>query len=652
MAMATGRRNDSAVKVDEPNGEVDKPHKVLLFGRIHDAQSKEERNLYRFLHQRVDFGQSEGNIPVGFLSKLVLEGDPLFLQTRSSPSGPQYKVMWKAEKEPVGAGSDEGWHGDLDELWISVLKQFETKGSFFEESLQMLDSDPFVLFGIDDAITQKALQKLQQQDMYPALLCEGPVPALPEWKSYLGIDAKNDTMDWLVQAFSETELPKPWTCYKGVGSIVCYIHSSTGQVTWRHPFYDYFHQLRNFCAKASREEVLQVRCNRLLWSYETTRIVEDHEQELLVSPEYVKRLASIFGYDVNTQGCVVRTVKAQLKSFANSYRQTQNIDISEIVSCAEILQRDVDKYDEMQRHWKKEAHEDVSFELYQLANGELQCVHCEKTALSFCLECKDYLCLNCYTFLHAKGARLNHSPFRLVPCVMCIDKPAKLHCTFTDKALCHRCYAMKHIKMLPSDGKENQPRRIEYRQQYDRFADDARKRREQLQKKHENSQKQQKPDDKNYDAYDSVLSTAWHPFYDARGVKYYHNFSTGERMRQSPRRSPNVADKGVESSEAVSQGGSMTAIGQGSSNFFQSASTMAVAEHTQQSSTMRNTTMNQSLSASFLQPGGSLMPPATLSTYDSLKTEPAASLVAGSEPVNRECRPPHRVHMPFEVPAS
>ena len=36
-----------------------------------------------------------------------------------------------------------------------------------------------------------------------------------------------------------------------------------------------------------------------------------------------------------------------------------------------------------------------------------------------------------------------------------------------------RCYAMKHIKMLPKDGKENAPRRINYVEQYNRAWDMA-----------------------------------------------------------------------------------------------------------------------------------------------------------------------------------
>ena len=38
-------------------------------------------------------------------------------------------------------------------------------------------------------------------------------------------------------------------------------------------------------------------------------------------------------------------------------------------------------------------------------------------------------------------------------------------------SLATRCYAMKHIKMLPMDGKENQPRRINYVEQYNRHWD-------------------------------------------------------------------------------------------------------------------------------------------------------------------------------------
>ena len=35
-----------------------------------------------------------------------------------------------------------------------------------------------------------------------------------EWAYYLRIEPKDEKMLWLVRAMMETELPKPWTCYK------------------------------------------------------------------------------------------------------------------------------------------------------------------------------------------------------------------------------------------------------------------------------------------------------------------------------------------------------------------------------------------------------------------------------------------------------
>ena len=38
-----------------------------------------------------------------------------------------------------------------------------------------------------------------------------------DWAYYLRIDPKDSAMLWLVKAMMETELPKPWTCYKASG---------------------------------------------------------------------------------------------------------------------------------------------------------------------------------------------------------------------------------------------------------------------------------------------------------------------------------------------------------------------------------------------------------------------------------------------------
>lgn len=644
--MASGPPGGVGGSTHTPKTDIKTIHKVVKFGELYAGddmsppeQKLQEQKMYCFRHQRADLKVSEGIIPVGFLSKMWLEeGHPIFLQTRigdwdeeaERPSGPEFLVTWKKEMEivpPVSAGND-GWSNNLDELWIAVLSYFERKNQLSEESLKYLDADPFVLFGIDDNITQQALRKLEK---FPALMCESTTPTLEEWSRYLRISPSDGASQWLVQALAETELPKPWTCYKGVGSIVCYIRSDTGQVTWKHPFYDYFRQLRDFCRQATKEEVMQVRVNRLLWSYEATRVETEHYQEPLISPEYVEKLAKIFGYDISFEGCIVRNLKAQLKVFAKSYRTSQDIDINDVIQCAETLGLDSKKHALMKHEWGEAAREDVHFELRELANGKIRCENCDTIALAFCLECKDYLCLDCYDKLHQRGARRDHAPFRLRSCALCVTMPAKLHCTFTDKSLCHECYAMKHIKLLPPDGKENQPRQIDYIQQYYRYATFAQERRKNQSKNMQMSGQSEEVDE----SYDSVLSTDWHPFYDSRGVKYYHNFLTGERMRQSPRREPNTADPGAPPEVKKPQ-----------------------LQDIDGEATLDPTVSNEENK------------PLALTGYDSLSTgqraakqvapKPTADQILGinkwednklTQQENRSLRAPHRIHMPNEVPA-
>lgn len=622
--------------------DVKKSHKVISFGTVLKAESPEEEKLYSYKHQRADLKVSKGAIPVGFLSVMdTEEGQPVYLETKDGgfnelnrPVGPMYQVTWKGDREVVGAppGSD-GWMNNLDDLWREVLAHFERKNLLSEDSLDELDADPFVLFGLDDPITQQALVKL---GTFPALKCDGATPNFDEWAAYLRIEPTDSAMKWLVQAFSETDLPKPWTCYKGVGSIVCYIRSDSGQVTWKHPFYDYFKQLRDFCQQAAPEEVQKVRVNRLLWGYEATRVETEHDQEPIVSPEYIAKLCDIFGYDVKIHGYLIRNLKAQLKVFATSYRAKQDVDLEDVTHCAKLLQRDLEKFFEMKEHWQAKATETMQFELTRLANGELECVNCGNVALSFCLECKDYLCLNCYEQLHSKGARIQHSPFRLVPCTLCSNLPAKLHCTFTDKSLCHKCYAMRHIKMLPPDGKENQPRRIDYAQQYAIYSRKAQERAEAKMPSLAIVPVEE-------DSYESVLSTDWHPFYDARGVKYYFNFTTSERMRQSPRRVPTTNDPEaeevfatfaeLEGGESGSASASPTGLGSTRMGFGQSAKTS--------DSRGFGGTLNSSMRQ-----------PLKLTGFDSQKTDPASKDPLSTQPDLRALRPPHRKHMPFEVAAS
>lgn len=64
---------------------------------------------------------------------------------------------------------------------------------------------------------------------------DAPFSASKPWRSVAFLSS-----GWVVESFAEVELPEPWTSFKGVGSVVCYLNNETNETTWKHPFYDYF----------------------------------------------------------------------------------------------------------------------------------------------------------------------------------------------------------------------------------------------------------------------------------------------------------------------------------------------------------------------------------------------------------------------------
>ena len=74
-----------------PKTDIEKKHKIMLFGRIYRGVDEEEERLYQFIHQRADGVVTEGYIPVGFLSMLPVEDEYLYLAIRKSPMGPEFQ---------------------------------------------------------------------------------------------------------------------------------------------------------------------------------------------------------------------------------------------------------------------------------------------------------------------------------------------------------------------------------------------------------------------------------------------------------------------------------------------------------------------------------------------------------------------------------
>ncbi|CEM13891.1 unnamed protein product [Vitrella brassicaformis CCMP3155] len=508
-------------------------HKVVQFGRIHDT----ENPAYRFQFPSEDaarVGMTEGLIPVGFLSSYPVDKTYVYMEIRPGEGAPEFRTAFETPENII-----EGWTSNVDELWSKTLRLLERKKLLTEGALDELDGDPFYLMGLSDPTTQNTLKKASTQ---PVLRCLGNRPTIEEWALYIeaDLDEADAPFKWVVESFASMELPPPWTSYKGVGSIVCYLNNETNQTTWKHPFFDYFKSLLEHCRHATHEEHLKLRITRMLWSFEAESMSISSLQHPLLSPQWLLSFAEILSIDLVQEPYVCRTLKTYLKHFAHQYRHYQQVEEQDVVQLLEAIDIERDKADEIHDLLAGKTEEP---NIDDLASGQMMCVECAphasadntaaggpmmlekpaaegdavaagttgKVATIFCTSCNDSFCEACFTKIHGKGDRRNHRPVRLIPCSRCLTLPAKLQCTYTFENFCHRCYAMIHVKELPPH-LDLRPRRITY------------------------SKKGPLLDSSRRDADVTLLwrGPAWHTFYDIRGIPFHYNFETDEAMRRDP----------------------------------------------------------------------------------------------------------------------
>jgi hypothetical protein len=486
-------------------------HRIIQFGYTVTTDG-EVPDAYRFQYPVSAESPDElfpGIVPAGFSAELQQEDIVLFLHTRQGVLAPEYQICCQTVDKVM-----VDWADNIDAQWMETLTVLEEYQQLSEDSMDFLDADPLFLFGIADASTQKALEKAST---VPMLKCVGAKPVLGEWFAYLNADMIVDkAYAWTVESFAEVELPAPWTSYKGVGSIVCYLNNDTNETTWKHPFYDYFAQLLDHCRRASREEHIKLRINRMLWSYEADCAQDISTQQPLVSPKCVQQIADILDVDLSTEPYMVGTLKTFLKAFSQQYRLEEDLDLQEIKWCIEIVENERTKAgiaSEMPKDTEEEKEDDA---IQPTVHGQLYCVESGKLATIYAPDCGDCFCEEEYERLYSKGNRARMKPVNIIPCSLCQVFPAKLQCTYTFGNFCHECYARKHVKTLPRF-LDLKPVKIDYRASNPI----GYKKSERI-----------KTDVKMEKSAESKLGAEWHAFYDMRGCKYFYNFATRESMRR------------------------------------------------------------------------------------------------------------------------
>jgi len=499
-------------------------HKVISYGS-QVLVNGEVPEMYRFQYMP-DPQQPEdldrGVIPIGFSAGVPVEENMIYFYTREGVDGPEYHCLYERPGyegvEPYQMSID--WTDDVDSLWVRALQKLEMDNELGEEALAFLDADPLWLFGIADPATQRTIERTSSR---PMLRCQGQRPCIEEWFAYLNADEKADSdFRWVVESFAEVELPQPWTSFKGVGNVVCYLNNETDETDWQHPFYPYFKKLLDICRMSTHEEHIKLRIERILYTYTAESSVDVQHQMPLVSPKYVKQLGDILSVDLNEEPFMVRTLKTFLRAFSQMCHEGE-LDTQEVKWCLEIVQNERKKVDQARRMPYEDDPSDV---LDSPTPGKIACIEqqeCGQDATCYCPECGDCFCELCFEKLHAKGNRTLHEPNTFILCTMCKINPAKLQCTYTRGTYCIDCYTRKHAKTLPKF-LDLKPLKIDYKKPKKKRADD-------------NSMSSPLiPEDQDSFSKSAPLETTlgekWHAFYDLRGVKYYYNFETQESMRR------------------------------------------------------------------------------------------------------------------------
>ena len=427
-------------------------------------------------------------IPVDFSSHILM--DKLFIgfKIRRGFRGPEYQILFPDDRTIL-----VDWSEDIDSTWMLALQKIESsidaKG-IDESVLDGLDTNPFDIFGVTHHSTQRLIEEQHFEEC--VLISSDIVPSLADWFAYLRADKDvESSISWVVESFRDSCLPHPWATLKSDKGWIMFRNGDSGEITSKHPFYDYFHELLEFCRDSSYEEQLKLRVSRLIWLRGGRNgCIKDP----LVTPDSIKAVANIFRVDVVSETALVPVLKFFLKLMHRQYNTDEGIDISDISQLCNRI--------DSERRSARSSILCESFSITVSDKGFVFCSNCSLVATGHCPQCGDSLCTDCSETIHARGRRSEHIVKKFIVCSVCKSLPSMSQCSYTYGFYCKVCY-LNHAKSLPRyldlksidvDYGEQKTSRVRGNIERD---------------------------------------GTWHPFSDIRGVVYYYNFGTDESMRRT-----------------------------------------------------------------------------------------------------------------------
>lgn len=240
-------------------------------------------------------------------------------------------------------------------------------------------------------------------------------------------------------------------------------------------------------------------------------------EEPVVSPSSVRRMSEILNVDLSEEPYQVTNIKTFLKTFMMKIRIDGRIAPDEVESCFYMIEDE-----RLKRKLPLADFEQIDACCDKSA--QIYCSECGRHATHVCVNCNDAFCSDCGLRMHSKGQRASHHINKLLPCQFCRNLPARFLCTYSFRVYCTGCMSRQTKPGLPAEILRLTPLKINYTSSktskyVPALLGELLSISPQLSDRGETE--------------DNLLHLRnWHPFIDASGTLYYHNFKTQESMRR------------------------------------------------------------------------------------------------------------------------
>jgi hypothetical protein len=415
---------------------------VLAFGTKYDK--KEYAHKYKL--------EGRHDIPIGYKCIIKWEQDEVVFMTRQGAAGPEYQIVYIPQEPDPDEFTIFQWNPEMPAVWdqfcSAVLDRQEGR------DMKLFANGPWKAFGVTHEKVQSVLRQesdSKSQHIFGYMYAEdGKAPNLREHMEYLGFQDSDEDYLWVCQAFKNEPLPRGIRMHIK-DTVACWVdeHDPKRTMTLKHPHYDKYKKMLKEAQTrkpvAHWKSIMQFRIEFLLNGIYTWECEMSKNYPPVETVENVLEMGRILDVNIRKEPYKVHVLKRALRHYAGCVREKRKI--TDVNDFRIMMQRYSDIIEQFEHTRRQEAKLELPTKI---------CVHCsddaQEPAVLYCNECKDFLCQGCFDWLHSRGRRANHKRtwVRTGWCAECkneLEKSVALfHCVQCSDLYCRDCFAEWHVR--------------------------------------------------------------------------------------------------------------------------------------------------------------------------------------------------------------